>query len=71
MSTTSEWQPIETAPKDKKIILACREVEIGRWDDDSFSKKPRPFWNRWSVFGVSRERANQPTHWMPLPELPK
>lgn len=58
----TEWQPIETAPKDGTDVLvwcggtmfiAC--MEVGRWffDRTDYSVKPLP------------------THWMPLPPAPK
>lgn len=62
----SEWQKIETAPKDTLLLLACanwplmvkgRPVPIkvgGYWDD------------QWNIFGASWV----PTHWMPLPNPP-
>ncbi len=66
----SEWQPIETAPKDGSVILLW-----GRYWSDSQGWFPAPLqgqWNRdrWEAvwrysFGV------RPTHWMPLPEPPK
>jgi hypothetical protein len=65
----SEWQPIETAPKDGQPILVWRDsgVHIMRWrirrDDGN------GFWDEWHV-GV-RHLKIQPTHWMPLPEPPK
>ena len=66
------WQPIETAPKDgTKLLLVWREksprslpfVIEGQWhvarDGDEFWWSPSPM--RWAV---------EPTHWMPLPDLP-
>ena len=70
-ATCSAWLPIETAPKDKTmILLASSRVEIGNWDDDKYARKPKPYWNRYSAFGKTSERENNPTHWMPLPSLP-
>jgi len=59
------WQPIETAPKNKKRILAKRNKTIkivvwcaalGEWGNPQ----------EWGDDGLFR-----PTHWMPLPDLPK
>lgn len=70
------WQPIETAPKDGTCILVFpaifsgQTVAIASWDRDEHSRKPRPFWRHDSFAGVSMSRANQPTHWMSMPEPP-
>jgi hypothetical protein len=69
----TNWQPIETAPKDGRTILGYSEsgqMLIWRWDTDRYAKKPKPYWRAFSVFGVTGERSMQPTHWMPLPEPP-
>lgn len=69
----SEWQPIAIAPKDERIMLCLqnRYIVFGKWDRDEYSKKPRPYWNHdLSFAGKTAVRANQPTHWMPVPEWP-
>ena len=67
-----EWQPIETAPKDDLArFLLCipsirlSPVQLGFWrkHDDRFGF--------FGSFGIKHERANQPTHWMPLPSPPQ
>ncbi len=71
-------QPIETAPKDGTKILIWRgdsssaEVVIGRWDDDKYSQKPRPYWTGIDHYwrGVRWCREHAPTDWMPIPEPP-
>lgn len=58
----SDWQPIDTAPKDRTfVLLGVRggEVCIGfwngvAWDDGDFNNHMTGF-----------------THWMPLPEPPQ
>jgi hypothetical protein len=68
----SEWQPIETAPTDRRTMFVARAfgVKVSSvsmypyttdpycvWrDGDGFARWPHPF---------------PPTHWMPLPEPPK
>jgi hypothetical protein len=74
MNDKSGWQPIETGPKNRKILLVIMDrVVIGEWDDDHFARKPRPYWESTTgrLIGKMWSRANQPTHWMPLPTVPK
>jgi len=63
--------PMETAPKDGREILAVREtgIEIVHWDDDHYSKNPKPFWRGYGPWAKSAYRISPPTAWMPLPEL--
>ncbi len=75
----SKWQPIETAPKDKSLILVYRpaalkwgQIDIATWDDDRYAKKPRPYWRSIiRIMGKLDMRAWEPTHWQPLPEPPQ
>jgi hypothetical protein len=59
------WQPIETAPKDGTLILAClgKTMKIVVW---------YPVLKEW---GNPQEWGDdgtwKPTHWMSLPEPPK
>lgn len=61
-----EWQPIETAPKDGRLILIAKEdatnwhnVFVAYWDDETVE------------FKFHREGyVRNPTHWMPLPPPP-
>lgn len=59
------WQPIETAPKDGTMVLACWAGSgihpiVSRWLKNS-ERWTHPF----------NKPVNPPTHWMPLPEPPK
>ena len=64
---SSEWMPIETAPKDGTHII------VGR--------PGKPVWAgvRWRVMLRGRSRWDsfvgpvpfEPTHWMPLPDAPE
>lgn len=64
----SEWQPIETAPKDGRDILLWptrwprKKIDLGFWNDGSGS---------WSLSTDIEYSPQNPTHWMPLPEPPK
>lgn len=63
----SEWQPIETAPKDyETLILAAFRGGIGMdivwWRSDT---------GRWQTKSEHSWAANVFTHWMPLPEPPQ
>jgi hypothetical protein len=76
----SEWQPIETAPKDGTYILLyesdqSRPVKMGCWLDSEHKRNGQVIHSaqRWSygiiwVFGGDNPN---PTHWMPIPEPPK
>ena len=78
------WNPIESAPKDKIILLyrptahGCEKVSIGGYVHDLHAKKPKPYWALLLKLGYAtgKEREMQsrewvPTHWMPLPEPPE
>lgn len=67
------WQPIETAPRDRKIMLWANGAEYsGRWDDDRHSSKPRPYWTYNAAWlGISGIRANQPVAWRELSAGPE
>tara|TARA_R110000822_G_C14902790_1_gene449209 strand:+ start:211 stop:399 length:189 start_codon:yes stop_codon:yes gene_type:complete len=60
-----EWQPIETAPKDKTQVLVWRQYEYS-YDHLLFGID----WFEGGEWQKSRKYM-QPTHWMPLPEPPK
>ena len=78
----SEWQPIETAPKDEPVLLLCGAwIAVGRFMLYGF--RDGGFWtlpfidddgrveeacdNSWDHGIISLK----PTHWMPLPDPPK
>ena len=60
----SEWQPIETAPKDGRDILIFHprmgEMFVAYWSDGS---------NRF-MFSTMTALDGGETHWMPLPPAP-
>ena len=70
----SEWQPIETAPTDKRIWLfvpeypaPANQMLIGLWEQE----------NSWwgvehaTIRHVGAPFQYRPTHWMPMPKPPK
>lgn len=73
----TDWQPIETAPKDGRLFLGAKNLGVGygwsryicRWSE---SKK-----SFGSQFGIPEggiwyplDEKNTPSHWMLLPEPP-
>lgn len=69
----SEWQPIETAPRDETDILIAR-FKPGMW-----SRPPvvagwyergtdEPGWYGYDE--PERQNISDPTHWMPIPPPP-
>lgn len=76
----TEWQPIETAPKDgTEVLMAVKlrggipgKMLVGHWQPAGCCIEDHPpindgwyFWN-----GHMFDVASKPTHWMPLPPLP-
>ena len=70
------WQPIATAPKDRRVLLyypqPVFDVVCGSWQAEEYATKPRPHWSndRHHLYGVHATREIQPTHWMALPDAP-
>lgn len=64
----TEWQPIETAPKDG-AFLACEENKrpyVALWLGMDHPRVDESGWyEHWTFDPVN------PTHWMPLPAPPK
>jgi hypothetical protein len=62
----TDWQPIETAPRDGTEIIVCRRFEgrkfmgVVMWDG-----------RYWTIDYGFPFYFDNPTHWMPLPEPPK
>ena len=73
----TEWQPIETAPKDGTEILLwgpyCERPSPAKWYDGKWCA----YWDGFRViesegdFGTDYREFDVPTHWMPLPDPPK
>lgn len=61
----SEWQPIESAPKDGRGILICK-VPCDHWSGMFVAH-----WDEWGEWAFASDRfVRNPTHWMPLPPSP-
>ena len=72
------WQSIETAPKDRYILLLWPLDEnqsvmmsVGCWDADQYATKPKPYWSGecdgW--LGKRYLRLTPPTHWLEIYEV--
>ena len=70
---TTQWQPIETAPKDGSYIILYRPSNDGRHKDAVREGK----FHRYGMAETWRVRSggvwdiDAPTHWQPLPEPPE
>ncbi len=70
----SEWQPIESAPKDGTRIIAympkhAGDIEILLWVSDDKGAGWAYWDNGYGEF--SPTEGDDPTHWMPCPPLPR
>ena len=63
----SEWQPIETAPKDGSPVL----VLGSGWNDPVPTVAVWNEYEEWAEFTGGETIWPAPNHWMPLPEPPK
>ena len=60
-----QWQPIETAPKDGDVILVSHIFN----DQIYWVEAAKQKHGAW--FRPTGHAVHQPTHWMPLPEMPR
>jgi hypothetical protein len=71
----TEWQPIDTAPKDGTAILIwpAQSALTGSTECMTISYVVR--WHDWKEAWIEASGEEYdtfyPTHWMPLPEAPK
>ena len=63
----SEWQPIDTAPKDQ-LILGW--VRMHGYNIYEYRKSVYGGASGWQLH-IPGLRVNKPTHWMPLPSPPQ
>ena len=65
-----EFQPIDTAPKDRPILaFMLGRWRIARWEPNHPHKRPIPFWSAGDL-RVTVSRAHQPKWWADLPPSP-
>lgn len=79
--TMSNWQPIETAPKDgTRMVLFCERVvsriHTGHWFSHEKQTDGVTSWrySGWWLDGFQHpfnQPPFEPTHWMPLPDPPQ
>lgn len=74
----SDWQPIETAPKDgTQVILLIpgwrRGVHIGSFEITELFRHGKRDWRleKWVLSGYQLGDPPEPTHWIPLPLSPE
>lgn len=60
----SDWQPIETAPKDGTEVLVCTEMNLVRVA--FFDRARGGIWSSWPG-----RNMYVPSHWMKLPTTPR
>lgn len=63
------WQPIETAPRDKWLLLAEAPYEPGPYDAYAGHWHSDGYWL--SNCGQYVTETPEPTHWRPLPQPPR
>ncbi len=63
------WEPIETAPKDGTLVFYYLGEDAMRYTDDLVIVAR---WKREESCIVDSENfPHRPTHWLPIPPLPK
>jgi hypothetical protein len=70
------WQPIETAPRDKAILIGGGLFQFYDYSKTKFEGVSIAYWyqDHWrgsNLDGHEEWNIHWPTHWMPLPESPK
>ena len=67
--SNNEWQPIETAPKEGEVLVLYKWYMNGRYylDVGEFGGiTPNE-----EIMFLVHDKEVYPTHWIPLPKLPK
>ena len=63
----SEWQPMETAPKDRFHRVLITDGQQVR---EAYYFKPDARPGRWHISGTAAVFPYEPTHWQPMPAPP-
>ena len=70
MSENNEWKPIETAPKDRRILLwSWAEMYVGHWAQHFETGAEAYIIAEWGDEG--EQLLVKATHWKELPAPPK
>ena len=77
MVNLTEWQPIETAPRDGRLLVLC----WSDWDGQSRHYQPVVGWwqscetlsegGEWVQWSLGLESCHGVSHWMALPPGPE
>lgn len=66
----TEWQAIETAPKDGRLVLAAKESTLPWVRNFAVARHPYPLKQRWNGSAWEADDGHvyepQPTHWQEL-----
>jgi len=65
------WQPMETAPKDRAVLLWNGAVNVGEWGGVIEDWLALIEGDIVAFDNGDLARVHAPTHWMPLPDPPK
>ena len=79
VAVASQWQPIETAPKDGSLLLLKEKWEdepfIGQWVNSAYGGRWAASRTHYDTDGnacvIDRVYSEGVAHWMPLPPAPK
>ena len=72
--TITQWNPIETAPKDGTVILVWHETVLNQYAAFDVNIKKAQWLveaEEWRVEGVGGNVPPNLTHWMPMPNKPR
>lgn len=68
----TDWQPIETAPKDENILLFDGDIHEGYWDEVDYDEFRDVRIMGWVYGSANIDPTNfSPTHWRPVPPPPR